>query len=598
MPIRKDKVAFYEVLGVWGLISTWVWRNTTFFNSESFALRQLLKVFRLPFSENAPRAISDGDLEKSPGVRKAAYEQALRKTEEVLQSFEGFSRSNPLGIDAELIIRKFLVEVLFQKYHFCGLAHQYAVEHPNAACTLHVDNLLRDMGLSSMSHTRVVAIQRFPRIRYLADILVMPVYCILFYQRYKGGTGEKFVNSIICQIDGRKSYRMFLALFGQLPNLRFVIERQYLVKEKHFEYFSVDEARQLGFVVKSLSSMDYKKLKELTRLFVPLAIRNFFKLSQYGSLIFDLYGVIARGLLQSVNAKDSAYIAYEHLFASNAVRNELLRASGNLSISLPYGTQIESHFFSCGYMYNYDILCSTGKLQEQVYFMQRARTRTILPVGSYEINKENLPDGEFARRIARLQAFKGADTSITILSSGIQDETYSGEVRLMQLARRLAEESGVKVFIRPKPVPPPAKYRDALAQACGGSDAIMMTGPEYQLTDFLPVTDLFITFASHSAADICAAGGNIFVVNFLGDEAFALWQSTVTGVYLESETAFESIMSWVRDSPPGQRAAHNRRMGELSKLISYKYKTFDAYKNNLLERLSPFLPKCVDACRI
>ena len=590
MPLRKDKVAFYEVLGVGGLVSTLVCRNTTFFNSQSFALRQLLRVFHVPFSDNAFRAISDGDLQKSPGVRKAAYEQALRKAEELLQSFEGFSRSAPLQIDAELIIRKFLVEVLYQKYHFRGLARQYAVEHPNATCTFHVDNLLGDNGLPSMSHTRVVAMQLFPRIRYLAYILVMPIYCILFYWRHKGGVGENFVSSLICQIDGKKSHQMFLALFGKFPNLRFVIERQYLVKEKHFEYFSVHEARELGFNVKSLSSSDYKKLKELTRLFVLLAIRDSFKISHYGSLIFDIYGVFARGLLQSVNAKDSAYVAYEHLFVSNAVRNELLRANGNLSISLPYGTQIESHFFSCGYMYNYDILCSTGKLQEQVYSMQRARTQVILPVGSYEINKENLPDGEFSKRILRLQAFKGADTSITILSSGIQDETYSGEIRLMQLARRLAEESGVKVFIRPKPMPPPAKYRDALAQACGKSNAIMMTGPEYQLTDFLPVTDLFITFASHSAADICAAGGNIFAVNFLGDEAFALWQSTVTGVYLEPETAFQTIMLWVRDSPPGQRATHDRRMEELSKLISYNYKTFGAYKENLLESLAPFLP--------
>ncbi len=580
---------FHETFGLGGLISSWVWRKATFFNSESFALRQLAKVFRsLPLKA---RTISDGNLEKSPGIKKAAYEHALRKAEDLLQDFDCLSKRSLLGIDVELITRKFLVEVLSKKYHFYGLAGQYVAEHSNAVGILYVDSLLPEEELPSVPCVRVIALPRFPRVQYIISLFAMPIYCVLFYWKNRSSSETHFSDSVICQVDGKKSHNMFLALFGGRPNLRFVIERQYLVAGHHYENFEMAEVNRLGLVIKSLGSRDYAKLKELTKQFMSVAIRNFSRLSKYGSLLFELYGAIAHGILQSVTARRSIYIAYEHLFLPNAVRNELLRVDGNVSVSLPYGTQIESHFFASGYQYNYDILCSTGKLQERVYSLQHARTKTILPVGPYETHKEILEDDDYFRRIRLLRKFKGTDTSITILSSGIQDETYSGEVKLMQLARRLAAEPRVRVFIRPKPMPPPAKYRDFFARAYSNSDSIMLTDAEYQLTDFLPVTDLFITFTSHSAADICAAGGRIFCVNFLDDEAFALWQNTVTGVYLKSETAFDSIMSWVRDSPSGERIAHDRRMAELSSLISYNYKTFDLYKNNLLARLGPFLPK-------
>lgn len=588
MCVQKKTVAFHEILGISGVISSWVFRRTIFIKAESFALRQLLKFFRP--SSLRYRAICEGDLERSPGLRKAAHEQAIRESEKILVNFSCLSEENLFGIDMSLIVRKFLVEVLSNRHLFYGFVGQYAAEHPEVACVIYAESVFPGDEPLSIPGVQVVSVTRFPRARYLLSVLTMPIYCALFYRKNRGAVDTSFIDSIVCQVDGKKSYAMFSELFGGLRNLRFVIDKRYLIEGREFEYFGFAEAQRLGIVIKNLDSRSYARLKKLTQVFVMLAIRNGYQLALFGALLFEIYRVLTQGILQSINAKRSLYLTYEHLFVPNAVRNELLRADGNVSISFPYGVQIESHYFACGYQYNYDVLCSTGRLQERLYALQQARTEIVLPVGSYEVNKGITRDDKYRARVKRLSDFKGQATAITILSSGIQDETYSGEVSLIRLARRLAEESGVKVFIRPKPLPPPVQYRDTIANICGGVDSILVTGPEYQLTDFLEITDLFVTFGSHSAADICAAGGNIFSINFLHDHPFSLWQSAVPGVFLEAESAFDSITAWIRDSPPGQRATHERRMEELSGLISYKSLSFDSYKSSLLTQLKPFFP--------
>src|SRR6185503_3193888 len=105
-----------------------------------------------------------------------------------------------------------------------------------------------------------------------------------------------------------------------------------------------------------------------------------------------------------------------------------------------------------------------------------------------------------------LTAAKGADVAITILSPGIQDATISIELRLMELARDIARHPGVRVFVRRKPVDPPAKYRNFYAEQIAGNDRIILTDHSHALMDFHPLTDLFITSISSSSVDLCGAG--------------------------------------------------------------------------------------------
>ena len=587
MPSQRESIIFCETFGIKQWFASIFGCQINFYCKQSFVFLQLSKIFGL--KPIRARTLSDGDLKSSPGIRKAAYWLALSSSEKILQDLFCISKMHLLGIDFELILRKLLVEFLFKKYHFYGLASQYALEHPNFSGILYSDMPFQHEEMPLIPGVQVVTRERSYLFSYIASLIAMSIYPFLFYWKNRK-ENQNIFDSIICQIDGKKSYDMYKNLFGHRSNLFFLIERHNLMNRGDHEYFGADEADQLGFFLNGLSPKRFKKLRILTTHFIVLAFKNFYQLLGYRSLFFNLYIEIARGLLKSLDAQRSAYVTYEHLFLPNAVRNELLRADGNITISIPIGAQIESHFFSSGYLYNYDILCSTGKLQESVYAIQQATTKIILPTGAYEIHKNLEKDENYLLRLNQLREFKGDNISITIVSSGVQSETYSGEIQLMHLARKLAAQEGVKVFIRPKPILPPLEYRNSIKEECGMSESIMITGSEYQLTDFLEVTDLFITFASHAGADICGMGGEIFFINFMNDDAFALWQNAVKGVYLQPESAFDQIMSWVRDFPIGQRKIHNQRMKVLSDLIAYKFDTFESYKLNINKQLSYFLP--------
>lgn len=584
---RKESIIFCETYGIKEWFSTLSGSRINFYCKRSIIFLQLSKIFHL--QSIRARTLSDGDLKYSPGIRKRAYELALSNAEKILCDLSCISKINLLGINFELILRKFLVDTLFKRYQFYGLVGQYASEHPHSLGVLYVDQLFKAEELVSIPHIEVVYKERLYFLSYIVSLCVILIYSIFTYLRNRKES-EHISESIICQIDGKKSYYMYKELFSDRSNLVFVIDRNYLIKDGNYEYFGNTEADSLNFVYKGLTPNRIVKLKSLTIYFLLFSLKNFPQLFKYGFLYLYLYIEITKGLVQSIDAKNSVYLTCEHLFLPNAVRNELIRADGNLTISIPIGSQIESHFFPSGYQYNYDILCSSGKLQESVYEIQNAITKVILPVGAYEVHKNLKKDEGYFLRIKKLQEFKGQNVSITILTSGIQSETYSGELRLMQLARRLAEEAGIKVFIRPKPLQPVFEYRNSISDVCGMIDSIMITGPEYLLTDFLEVTDLFITFASHSAADICGSGGKIFAINFMNDDAFALWQSEVEGVCLHPETAFDQIMSWVRDSPVGQREVHAQRIKVLSDLIAYKFNDFELYKNNFIRLLDNYLP--------
>lgn len=585
MQSRRDEVYFYENYGVISWIVSCVRKRTVFYNAQSNVLRLFLRISGVRLPGNI-RAISYGDLIKSTGIRSAAYERSLRKINEINPMSWGLNFQELIQIDERLITHKFLLEFLFKKYEFYGLATQYIQENPQYSYTMVVDPLLLDEDMFQGADRKVVRLTRFYKLEFILSLIVMPLFCFAFYLYYKKNDAGCFENSIICDVNDRKVYYMYQDLFGDYPNLRFVTHKVYL------KYLEKDEIRDFGLVVHGLDSQDYRKLKAITKLFLSRGVAGYSKFSSCGSLLFDLYTKIALGILLTVNARDSAYIiAVEHMSTTKAVRNELLRLNNNKSIYLPYKVDVPNHFFSQDYQKNYDILCSPCELAERVYSLQEAKTKIFLRTGPYITHKGFQHVDVSEARIQRLLKFKGASTAITILSSGIFDETISGERRLMQLASRLAREPGVKIFIRPKPCELPKKYKNFFSDVCGGSDSILLTDAEYQLTDFMHVTDLFITFWSHSAADMCSLGGKIFCINFMDDNDMPLWQTVVDGVYLDERPAFDSIMAWVRDFPAGQRDAHDKRMAELSGLISYKLEDFASYKNNLLTQLAPYLPK-------
>jgi hypothetical protein len=578
MKARQERVAFRECLGISSWLGVRLRGQRCFYSTPSFALRQLRK-FAPRFASEA-RSISYGDIERCPGLRQDAYALALRCADEIGGDFVPLAKcgSVELGIDMELVIRKFLVETLFARYEFHGLARQYLAENSDGGAVLVAEPLRGDYPASEVKGTR-----RWPRLQYLLGLLAMPFYRWVFTRKFGDPAQPVIEDAVVCEIDGPKALAMFVDLFGQRSDLRFVAEAPYMGN------FSADQIQVYGIRPRRLGRNGAARLAQVARLIQREGWRNFGRWAPYGPLLFQLYGTLARGILQTVDARRCTYFAYEHLFTTKAVRNEFMRFDGNRTVSFPYGTHVDSHFFAPSFQYNYDILCAAGELQERVYKLQQARTITFLRTGPYEVHKAIEDDGR-TERVRQLREFKGSATSITILSSGIQDETRCGEIKLMALARQLAAEAGVRVFIRPKPVTPPLEYRGFYTDACHGIDSMLLTGSEYQLTDFLDVTDLFVTFWSHSAADLCAAGGQIVSIDFMEDDAVPLWQTAIDEYFLAADEAFANIMAWVNDTPPGRRAMQAERMAELRRLLCYRAPDFASYKASLLAKLQPWLP--------
>lgn len=576
MTAPTKSVVMYELLGLFAWLGARE-PDTVFFGSKSLLVRWAERLLRGVRSE--AREISYGDIEKANALRSAAYRRALERSADMAYDLRSLAQTgSSLGIDMELLIRKFLVETLFKRYEFLGLSRQYAAENPGVETRVIAAPLF---GEELPAGTSAAFLQPLGRLKYVGALFALPLYGMLFVLRNRQNDRPQISDAVICEVDTPKIQSMFSDLFG--ADVQYVAERHYMS--------NFDGARRAQISAHGLGRRGLERIRRTTTLFFLEGVRNARRLSRYGDLILGLYSTMIRGILLVPEARRSLYLAYEHLFTTKAVRNEFMRADGNKTVSLPYGTHADSHFFAPAYQYNYDLLCASGPLQERIYALQQARTTVVLPSGPYESQKLKDRDTARADRGRRLLEQKRAGTSITILSSGIQDQTRSGEIKLMALARQLAAEPDLCVFYRPKPVAPPDKYKNFYLDGCAGLDGLILTGPEYQLTDFLDVTDLFVTFWSHSGADLCAVGAQVFTVDFMDDKAVPLWQTVVEGCFLDERRAFQTIMNWVRDVPNGTRAAHAARMTELRRLLAYEFDSFGAYKDNLIRQLTPHMSR-------
>ena len=156
----------------------------------------------------------------------------------------------------------------------------------------------------------------------------------------------------------------------------------------------------------------------------------------------------------------------------------------------------------------------------------------------------------------------------------------------MKLARDLSLQQGVKVFVRMKPVLPIAKYADFYATHIAECDSILLTFSEYELTDFLEVTDLFVTSISNSACDMALCGGQAMFIDFMKEPDVQLFRSVVKEVVFTEEESFQAIMDWVSDNEHGQaRAKLKKDNHKLTNYLGYQFADFDSYRENLLAQL-------------
>lgn len=576
------RIYFYDELGFFAWCSSFLRKRVVYYNTLSTSMKLIVSLFTINLSENA-KTIWFGGVNKATGVRKSAYQFSLKKISEMeLHSWcprlklEG-------GVDHEIIAKKLLLDSIYNQKEFINFSKQFSLEHPDddvVVVTSLVDGAADLFGADNFTLMQPVS---FSRLKFLAGVLALPFFLVFFIRKNKGNDAFFFENAVVCEVDCLKIYEMFETLFSGMP-LAFFIKGHYV------DDFGKAKMQELNVVQYSLSQNDQGILKLLMLLFVKNALKNFKLLSSYGFFYFNLFKCIANGLLFTPNCKNSIYFTSEHMSTVHAVRNEYLRLFNNTSVFIPYNAYAIDHYYSPEYCYNYDVLCSPSKLLEDVYDMQDALTNIRLSTGSYSPHRLSLNEEGLADRLSKLKTFKNGYIAITFLSSGIQDETLSGEERLALLANKVSSIDGVRVFYRPKPVRPPKKYESFFADRFHDNPSVLLTDSSFDLFDFLHVTDLFVTGFSSSAVDLCIAGGSFYSVDFWGDKDMYLWQTSVEGVYLEEEDAFETILQWIEDTQ-GEREIHGKRMDRLRKYVAYRFDTFEAYKENLLSLVGPYLPE-------
>lgn len=577
---KQEKVWFRETLTLGDYLVARIRREQTFYHAESLSMRVARRLLRLPTGSLVDR-IYYGDIKHSTGIRKRAYQRGL---DTIVTHPLPLERLSPgFTADMDLLASKFMLDDLFSRFEFQAMAMQFAHENP-----LHDVRLVADIDLfpalePAVTNMPVRGRRKLQWLHYIMGVLIAPLYLWHLMRKHKANDEAATVsNEILCEVDSMTIVDMFCELLQPEYTPVFFISPHYL---QHFGPF---EASRLGLLTHSVGPTKRTRLLLLLRNWLRLALSEAPALARGGVLFFDFLKSLAQGILITPVATDCTYLTFEHMSTVKAVRNELLRATGNTSVFVPFNTYAIDHFFTPEYRYNYDVLCSPCALLEQAYRLQQAATRVILRTGAYSPHRKVVQDSAASQRHASLAEFKDDCVAVTILSAGVLPGNVSAELQLKTLATELASRQGVKVFIRQKPVQPEPRFADFYEDIKANPD-IKLTHAEYKLFDFLQVTDIFVTSNSSSAVDLCGAGGDFFAVDFWHDRDLYLWQTAVDDVFIAPETAADAIMAWVKDTPPGTRARHHERMDTLRRLITYEAGSFEDYRHRVHAQLDPWL---------
>jgi hypothetical protein len=579
---KNSATNFYEKLGLINYFVCAFSGKDVYYLSHSFIF-ELIKKLVPALTFPRARLISYGCLNKVTAVRSNAYGSALKALEKINSKSWRVELIKNTSFDNQLIVDKFIFQKLFEKYEFYGLAIQYSKENTGRRVKLVAESLFSFDQLSNCVGIDVVVAMSWRWFDWLVSLLLIPVYAFVFCLKNRRSTEPEFSHSVFCEVDSETTVTMFADLF-QEQRISYLIERGYL------KNFSSERITSLKLIPYGLG---FDKRLLIVSMMWRVWCLSFYgakRFANMGGVLYEIFQVYLRGVLRSPIAIGCTFMTFEHLTVEKAVRNEFLKSSGNLSIFVPYNIYLSSPMYAPEFRLNYDILCSPGLLCERAYHMQKATTKIIVATGAYHANKRLLADAGADARIKVLADFKGCDVLITVLCNGVEDATYSGELRLLNLVEKLAEVPGVKVALRLKPVNPPEKYRDFYKNKVELTKDVLITHTEHELYDFFGVTDLFVTSNSNSVLEFCSAGAPVFSIDFWSRDDLFLWQTAVPGVYLDELHAFGEIMAWVTDFPRGSREIHKKRMVELSSMISYKYVDFDAYLENFRLGLKPYIP--------
>jgi hypothetical protein len=551
------------------------------YGTRSFGARTVAKVAAgFGLSINA-RKIDFCDVLVARNIRRNAYRAAELCIEILPGKGWADSLSPVLKVNFWLIVQKFIFDELYFKFEFVEMALRFAEENPNEAHAITVDKEYLGPYVARLNSNFALNYSRNTTGFGLCAILLLPLFVEYFWWK-KGEAGKlRHDNCIVCEVDGEKTLEMFSSIFSNVApgKLAFVIEQR--------NSASFDEARlqKLGIGVLGLRNDGVRYLRQVVWKYISQSFFHIDAVRNFGSRLFWIFYVLMRGRADVIEGSGNAYCTYEHLELPKTVRNEFLKSAENKTIFIPMNAHVTPQYYHAEIKVNYDVMCSAGQHTEFLYRKKHALTDVYLPTGSYDSHRGSVQLSDKSERLARLKAFKEDFVAITIVSPGICDPTYGHEVKLMRLACLLSNTPGVRVFVRLKPVPPEPKYADFYEKHTAGCPNVLLTSGEYELFDFLEISDLVVTSISNAAYDLAQAGAQVMFVDYLKDPDLTLAWSAVEGVLLSEHSALPTILKWI-DNDQQFRAVWAGKMTIFSEYIGFQFPDFEAYRSNLLTQLS------------
>ena len=571
---------FYEKLTPMSLLHGLIVRENVFYGTKSTVTVYVERLLAIFGPASSAQKLDFGNVASAPDIRSNAYRSAELSLEHIRGECWAEHLSRVLKIDFWTVVKKVFFDELYLKFEFFEIALRYAQEHPGEQNVIHVEKAFLDQYRERLEKSFELHVGVTGDSAGFLSIFLIPLFLKFFAQRHGILHGERFDNEMICELDSERSLQMFNALFSENVSKKFVMQKR---SEQDFSQVSLT---QFKFSHLRLTADGYRYLARFSWQYILACLRFRKEIKGYGSRLFNIFYALVRGKAEAIDGSGNLYFVYEHLVTEKFVRNEFLKSQGNTSIFIPMNAHVTPQYFHSEIFLNYDVMCCAGKHVEDLYRKKRSLTQRFLPTGSFDSHQKLCKGDAKDARVRRLRAFKGDAVSVTILCPGICDPTYSQEVKLINLARELAAQLDVKVLIRMKPVVPIAKYADFYKSRTADCESILLTAGEYQLSDFLEVTDLFITSVSNSGFDLVLRGGQVMFIDFMKQPDLSIVWSMIKEAVLPEDKAFESARDWINDSAEGPaRAQLRNHMHKMAVYLGYRFADFDSYRGNLLSQL-------------
>lgn len=488
------------------------------------------------------------------------------------------------NIDFLLIFRKYIMAHLFyRKYFFYELSMQYTREHPEENHYFYIHNNHSWNYKKKMdAYGKVSFIKGNPIAGYIASILSMFILSTLYCRSNTKKDSINYDDKVICFVSSLKEYECYKDLFGTGANVIYVTRNIYL------QYFPEEQLSESAIQLLGLNKTSLAELRRETKKYINFMLNNFRNLYIFGFDIALLYYKIILARSIAPYGKRNVFLTFEHHDLIKTIRNEFIKSEGSRTVFFSYLPGIALRYFPEEYFPNYDYVCSSGRYLEDQFMENESTEKYFLRVGCYTTHKGVVNKEGYSTRLGELKLFKENYITITILSPGICKPTYHSEVRLMELVQKLSTYPGIRIFIRKKPFVPEPEYADFYESYIAGSHSVRLTGDEFELFDFLPVTDLFITSYSTSACELAMQGGNIFFIDFMKQpDRFLFWDTKIcNGILLSSEESYKRIIDWINDEENGLiRTSHRKAMNRFREYMEYNYPDYKTYKDNLIDQL-------------